>query len=305
MTGQDPLKQAQSAALGARTPANTSTLQRATVHHNEWSAANEASAKAIERDGSIETCSTGSRSGRRAGHNGETGGEEAAAESEEPPQAVVARASRPTASALDSSVDDRCEGPTTDRCGSVSTNANQGPETIDWRAVTEDARKAIRRGMRHWGPNGHHDPAPNGSSLADCIQQAVLYVLNERIPQSQKEASERVVARAQRVWKTYLETSLRQSRIRTDIAHVCKPTLVEQFNMAVDRSDAQGVFNALLTALKEHPIAEKVMVFLLNEDCGWHNNHRIKKDLDLTKVQVDSAKEIIEEKLNTIVGRSR
>ena len=305
MTGQDPLKQVQSAALGARTPANTSATQRTTVHHNERSAANDASTKAIEHDGSTENHSTGSRSGHRAAQNGETGGEEAAAESEEPPQAAVARASRPTAITFDASVRYRCEGPATDRCGTVHTNAVEGPETIDWHAVSEDARKAIRRGMRHWKPNGHHDPAPNGYSLDDCIQQAVLYVLNERIPQFQAEASERVVERTQRVWKTYLETSLRQSRIRTDIAHVCTPTLLEQFNLAADRSDAQGVFKVLLTALKEHPIAEKVMVYLLNEDCGWRNNYRIKKDLKLTKVQVDGAKEIIEETLNTIVGRHR
>ena len=178
-----------------------------------------------------------------------------------------------------------------------------GDEPIDWQLVKEAANRAIIRGRRYWGPTTTYDPAPNSLSLSDCIQQAVTDVLADGSPTTQAEAEQRVAIRAQRVWKTYLESSLRQSRIRrTVFAPDLEPTLSEVFDAAVVKGDIATVFHRCFEALAGKRDATNILYIVLQDGCGWRDHGRMRQELNLTTAEINNAKTQIVDAVTKILS---
>jgi len=181
--------------------------------------------------------------------------------------------------------------------------ADSGDEPIDWPRVMEAANRSIIRGRRYWGPTTKCDPAPNSLSIADCIQQAVTDVLIDGMPKTQAEAEERVAIRAQRVWKTYLETSLRQSRIRGAVfAPDLEPTLSEVLDATVVKGDIAMLFHRCFEALAGQRDATKILYIVLQDGCGWGDHARMQAELNLTTAEINKAKAQIVDAITRILS---
>lgn len=181
--------------------------------------------------------------------------------------------------------------------------ADSGDEPIDWPRVMEAANRSIIRGRRYWGPTTKYDPAPNSLSIADCIQQAVTDVLIDGMPKTQAEAEQRVAIRAQRVWKTYLETSLRQWRIRGAVfAPDLEPTLSEVLDATVVKGDIATVFYRCFKALAGQRDATKILYIVLQDGCGWGDHARMQAELNLTTAEINKAKAQIVDAITRILS---
>lgn len=171
---------------------------------------------------------------------------------------------------------------------------NNAVEPLDWPAIYAFARSLVLRGLRFWGPTRRTNPAPNSLSLEDCIQQAITDVLKEGMPRTNREACYRVGKRLARVWKTYLETSLRQHNIKAGLSHNYSRTLTEILTEAAAAGDAKLCFICCFEALRDSPNAKMILFMTLHDGCDWSDHARMKRDLGLTKAEVDKAKSEIQ-----------